>query len=108
MHACQQKQVAFNRRVLKPEEEVSGINSGLADFLQEMSFAPENPVYVCVNVGERTKGTQPIGGQLWTQECRQMSVTNKVVEDRDSSRKAVALSGRTRWTRALEGLDNVF
>jgi hypothetical protein len=60
MHACYQKQVAFNQRVLKDEEEVSGINSGLADFMQGMSFAIDNPVFVYVNVGERMRGTRPV------------------------------------------------
>jgi hypothetical protein len=32
MHASRQKQIAFNRRILKTEEEVSRINSGLGDF----------------------------------------------------------------------------
>jgi hypothetical protein len=36
MHACLQRQVAFNRRASKNEEEIGGINSGLADFLQDM------------------------------------------------------------------------
>jgi hypothetical protein len=44
------KQIAFNHRVLKTEEEIAGINSGLGDFLQEMSFEQENPLFVCVNV----------------------------------------------------------
>jgi hypothetical protein len=34
IHACSKKQVALNQRILKNEEEVSGINAGLADFLQ--------------------------------------------------------------------------
>jgi hypothetical protein len=38
--------MAFNQRVLKNEEEVSEINSGLADFLREISFALEKPVSV--------------------------------------------------------------
>jgi hypothetical protein len=38
MHASLPKQVAFNRRVLRAEEQTSGINLGLGDFLQEMSL----------------------------------------------------------------------
>jgi hypothetical protein len=47
MHASLQKQKAFNRRVLQAEEQIAGINSGLADFLQGMSMDPAEPVFVC-------------------------------------------------------------
>jgi hypothetical protein len=90
---------------LKNEEEVSGINSGMADFLQDMSFAPEHSVFVCVNVGERMRGTQPIAGELWAQEGRQMTATAELVEGLDSSRESVALSGVYNalvWRHAME------
>jgi hypothetical protein len=48
MHASRQEQIAFNCRVLKTEEEVAGINSEMADFLQGMSFDPANPLFVCL------------------------------------------------------------
>jgi hypothetical protein len=56
MHACSQTQVAFNQRILKNEEEVSGINADLADFLQEMSMT--TPLCACVNVGGYMCGHQ--------------------------------------------------
>jgi hypothetical protein len=105
MHASLQKQVAFNRRVLKNEELTSGINADLADFLQDMGVAAENPVFVCVNVGERMRGTQPVCGQLWTQEDGQISAVNMVHEGLDSSRESVALFGiydALSWRRAME------
>jgi hypothetical protein len=105
MHASLQKQIAFNRRALKTEEEVSGINFELADFLNDMRFAPENPVFVCVNVGHTIRGTQPVGSQLWTQESRQMTATNPVFESLDNSREFVALSAvleALAWRHAME------
>jgi hypothetical protein len=39
------------------------------------------------------RGTQPMCGQLWTQENRQMTVTNIVKDSLDNSRELVALSG---------------
>jgi hypothetical protein len=55
MQACMQRQVAFNQSILENEEEVSGISSGQADFLQDMGM--DTPVVVCLNVGERMLGT---------------------------------------------------
>jgi hypothetical protein len=79
--------------------------SGMADFLQDMSFARGQPVYVYVNLGERMRGTQPIAGQLLTQEGRQMIGTAKVAEGLDDSRESVALSGvydALAWGHAME------
>jgi hypothetical protein len=87
------------------EEEVSGINSGIADFMQDMSFAEDKPVFVCVHVVERMRGTQPICGQLWTQEARQMTATNIVKDGLGNSRESVALSGvydAFLWRHAME------
>jgi hypothetical protein len=92
MHASLQKQVAFNRRILKTEEEVARINSGLGDLLQDMRFSEEHPLFVCVNVGHTMRGAQPVGGQLWTQESKQITAMNKVLEGMDSSRESVTIS----------------
>jgi hypothetical protein len=67
MHASLGKQIASNRRVLKAEDEILWINSGIGDFLNEMSFDDAEPLFVCVAVGHTMRGTQSIGGQLWTQ-----------------------------------------
>jgi hypothetical protein len=64
MKACLQEQVAFNQRILRNEEEVSGINADLTDFLQEMKIA--SLLFACVNLGGRIHGAQPAvdtGGQ---------------------------------------------
>jgi hypothetical protein len=105
MHACLQKKIAFNPRVLKNEEEVSGINSSLAEFLQDMNFDLENPVFVSANVGERMRGTQPMCGQLWTQKSRQMTASSSAVQKLDGSRESIALSGVVDvliWRHAVE------
>jgi hypothetical protein len=64
MHASPPKQIAFNRRVLRADEQTAGINSGIGDFLQEMSFVESNPVFLCAGARHTMRGTQPIGGQL--------------------------------------------
>jgi hypothetical protein len=67
MHASRQRQIAFNKRVLKAEEQIARINSGFADFLQDMSFDPVEPVFVCVIIIIITKmiihllGLAPVG-----------------------------------------------
>jgi hypothetical protein len=95
MHACPQKQVAFNQRILKSEEEVAGISADLADF----------PLFACVNVGGRMLGTQPMCGQLWTQKDRQVSATCFHMEGLGNSREEVALSkvvDLSSWRDSLE------
>jgi hypothetical protein len=112
MHAYLQKQVAFNQRILKTEELVSGINVDLAEFLQGMSI--KIPLVACVNVGARMRRTQPVCGELWVQENRHMAGTwlpllsLRDPEDENPapySREEVALSGIVAvlsWRRALE------
>jgi hypothetical protein len=92
MHAFRQMQISFNHRILKIEEQVAGINSGLGDFLRDLSFSEEDPLFNCVGVRHTMRGTQPVGGQLWTRCSRQMSATNKVLQGMDSSRESVAIS----------------
>jgi hypothetical protein len=105
MHASRSKQNAFNRRILKVEDEISGINSDLAQFVQKLSPDPANPIYVCVNDGASMRGSQPIGGQYWRQGNLQMAATNQVCYEADSSRESVALSAvcdAIAWRHALE------
>jgi hypothetical protein len=91
MHARLQKQVAFNQRVLKNEELIAGINVALAGFLQGMDI--DMPLYACVNVGERVRGAQPICGELFVHEDRQMSASCEPLEGLCTSREEGALSG---------------
>jgi hypothetical protein len=105
MHASLQKQVAFNGRVLKNEEEISGINSELAQFVLGLSSDPSIPIYICVNDAPSMCGSQPIGGQYWKQGELQLASTNMVYFDADNSKKSVAISAlcdAVAWRRALE------
>jgi hypothetical protein len=76
IHAFLSKQIAFNRRILKTEDEISGINAEMRGFLQEMSLDPRILLYVCVNFGHTMRGSQLIWGQLWAQKSRQFTATN--------------------------------
>jgi hypothetical protein len=87
IHACLQKQVAFNQRILKNEELISGVNVDLADFLQGMSM--EAHLVACANVGGRMRGTQPV----WNQEGRQMIASCLPLDGLGNSCEEVALSG---------------
>jgi hypothetical protein len=105
MHASLQKQIAFNRRMLKAENQSAGINSGLGDFLQDMSFEESDPVFVGVGVGHTMRGNQRVGGQLWIQSDRQMTATNKVQDEMDGGIESAALSAiveTVSWRHALE------
>jgi hypothetical protein len=107
MHDCLQKQVAFDQRILENEEEVAGINADLADLLQEMKM--DTTLFACVNVGGRMRGTQPVCGQLWTQEDRQMPAICVPMEGVGNSREEGALSGIVdvlSWRQALEAIQD--
>jgi hypothetical protein len=95
MHACREKQVAFNQRILKNEEMVSGINSEIADFLCSFDARPETRVYACVNVADQSRGWQPVCGQIWLQEDRQQAAISVPYSypgaDLDSSREHTAI-----------------
>jgi hypothetical protein len=57
-----------------------------------MSMEIEKPLFVCVNVGERMWGTQPVCGELFTQEDRQMSATCVPMAGLGNSGEEVVLS----------------
>jgi hypothetical protein len=105
MHASLPKQITFNRRVLSAEEQTAGINSGLGDFLQDMSFDEAEPLYVCVGAVHTMRGTQPIGGRYWRQGEREMSATNKILGGMDGGQESVLLSAiheAVAWKHTLE------
>jgi hypothetical protein len=59
------KQVAYNQRIMKAEEEISGINCDVADFVSKMSLDPAEEVVICVNGSqEMKKGETAMAGQL--------------------------------------------
>jgi hypothetical protein len=84
-------QIAFNKSVLRKEEETVAINSELSDFLMGMSL--EETTFVCINVGDRMIGTQPVCGQLWFQENRRRTATSTSLPGMRVSKEEVGLSG---------------
>jgi hypothetical protein len=72
---------------MQKEVETVSINCDLPEFLTGLSMAV--PVLVFVNARESFRGSQSVCGQLWTQEGRQMSASNVVLEDIATSRKFV-------------------
>jgi hypothetical protein len=103
MHACIQKQVAFNQRILKKEEMISSINVEMPDFM--MGVVVEVSIVACVNFGERMRGTQPVCGVLLVQEDRRMTQSCSAMDGLGNSREEVALSGIIgvlKWRHALE------
>jgi hypothetical protein len=79
---------------------------GLPDFRLGMTI--DTPFFVCVNVGSRMCGTQPIYGQLWTQEDRRFTVTNGCLPYMGTSREEVCLSGIAdvlSWRHTVEVVD---
>jgi hypothetical protein len=92
MHASLSKQIAFNRLVLSAEEQIAGINSGLGDFLQDMSFDESDPLFDCVGAAHTMRGAKPIGWQYWRQEDREMAATNVVLDGMDGGQESVLRS----------------
>jgi hypothetical protein len=65
----------------------------LQDFLEDFSFDPADPVFICVGVGHTMRGNQPVGGQVWKQGNREITATSKPLEEMDNGNESVALSG---------------
>jgi hypothetical protein len=83
-----QKQVAYNQRILKAEDEIAGINSDVADFLAGMTMDRAEQVISCVNAGASMKHHEAaIGGQLWQQGYRKMTAVNGVIEGLSNTRE---------------------
>jgi hypothetical protein len=86
------KQVAYNQRVLEAEHEIAGINCDIADFLSGMSLDPADQVVICVNGLEPMKrGEEAVGGQLWMQGDRRMTVSNTVLDGMENTKEAAIL-----------------
>jgi hypothetical protein len=54
-----------------------------------VGFDFSKPVLAVVKTGRRSRGTQPVWGQLWIQEDRCVSATNGIPPDTDQSREAI-------------------
>jgi hypothetical protein len=71
------KQVAYNQRILEAENEISGINCDVSDFLSGMTVDPEEQLVICVNGSQEMKRhEQAMAGQLWMQSDRKMTAAN--------------------------------
>jgi hypothetical protein len=93
MQSTYMKQVAFNQRIIAAEEEISGINCDIADFVSEMSLDPSEEVIICVNGSQEMKrGETAMAGQLWVQGDRKMSVSNPPLPGMPNTKDAAVLS----------------
>jgi hypothetical protein len=104
MASRKQKQVAYNERVLQAEDEISGINCDIADFLSEMNVTES--ITIAVNAGgSMKKGEAILGGQYWQQEGRSMTAVNGVIEGMPNARQSAILSAAAEaieWKHPIE------
>jgi hypothetical protein len=93
MQSTYLKQVAYNQRIMKAEEEISGINCDVADFVSQMTLDPAEDVIICVNGSqEMKKGERAMAGQLWIQGDRMMTASNPAFDEMSNSRESAILS----------------
>jgi hypothetical protein len=93
MQSTHMKQVAFNQRIIAAEEENSGINCDVSDFVSEMTLDPSEEVIICVNGSQEMKrGETSMAGQLWIQGDRKMSVSNSPLPGMANTKEAAVLS----------------
>jgi hypothetical protein len=91
MTTRKQKQVAYNERVSQAEDEVSGINCDIADFLSGLNASAE--IIIGINAGESMqRGEAILGGQYWQQERRSMTAVNGVLDGMSNTRTSAILS----------------
>jgi hypothetical protein len=91
MTTRKQKQVAYNERVLKAEDEIAGINRDIADFLSGMNAV--EVITVCVNAGASMKRNETVlGGQLWQQQGRSMTAVNGTIDRMPNTREPAILA----------------
>jgi hypothetical protein len=98
------KQVAYNERVLRAEDEIATINCDIADFFSGMSSS--GTITVCINSGPTMKKNEPvIGGQFWQQDNRSMAAVNGVIPGTPNTRESVILAAAVEaveWTHPIE------
>jgi hypothetical protein len=93
MQSTYSKQVAYNQRIMKAEDEISGINCDIADFVSQMSLDPAEEVIICVNgTQEMKKGETAMAGQLWIQGDRMMTAANPAFPGMSNSKESAILS----------------
>jgi hypothetical protein len=85
------KQIAYNERVLKAEDEIAGINCDIADFLSGLNAA--EVITVCVNTGASMKKNETIlGGQYWQQKGRSVTAVNATIDGMPNTRESAILA----------------
>jgi hypothetical protein len=100
------KQFAYNRRILSAENEIAGINCDIADFLSEMSNDPSDQLVICVNGSEEMKRNETaVGGQLWIQGDRPLTVSSRVIEGLANNKEGAILSAAVEAVTWKNGLD---
>jgi hypothetical protein len=105
MHACRQKQVAFNKSILRNEVNIATMNADISHFLRGFDPNPEKTMHVAHGIGSRARGAQPIYGQLWEQDGRRMTATSSPPRECGTTKEAITLSGvedALRWRHVLE------
>jgi hypothetical protein len=87
------KQVAYNQRIMKAEEEISGINCDIADFVSKMTLDPAEEVVICVNGSQEMKrGETAMAGQLWIQGDRMMTASNPAFDGMSNTKESAVLA----------------
>jgi hypothetical protein len=106
MNSRKLKEVAHNERVSQAEEEISGINCDIADFLSGMSST--DTITVCINAGASMKKNEAIlGGQFWQQEGRSMTAANGVIDGMPNTRESAILAAAVEaveWKHPIESV----
>jgi hypothetical protein len=93
MQSSFMKQVAYNQRIIEAENEISGINCDVADFVAGMTLDPIDEMVICVNGSEEMKRNETaMAGQLWMQGDRMMTASNPAYDGMANSKEAAILS----------------
>jgi hypothetical protein len=78
---------------MKAEEEISGINCDVADFVSKMSLDPAEEVVICVNGSQEMKrGETTMAGQLWIQGDRMMTASNPAFPGMSNTTESAVLA----------------
>jgi hypothetical protein len=93
MQSTFMKQVAYNQRIIAAEEEISGINCDVADFVSGMTLDPAEEMIICVNGSEEMKRNETaMAGRLWIQGDRKMTAANPPFDGMANTKEAAILS----------------
>jgi hypothetical protein len=86
------KQVAYNQRIVEAENEISGINCDVADFVAGMTLDPADELVMCVTGSlEMKRNETAMAGQLWMQGDRMMTASITAYDGMSNSKEAAIL-----------------